>query len=69
MKKIYIVYELEEDTKDLNYKFEFDKLKDCAKWLDVDYSNINKYVVNDIEKINCKLKEDKYFIFKELLKK
>ena len=65
MKKYYVIYEIEEDTNDLQNKYDSSNLKKIAKWLDVDYSNISKYIVKDIDNINARLKDNKYFIFKE----
>lgn len=68
-KKYFIVYEVitDEDNNiiDIENKFDSDKLKDVAKWLDIDYSNINKYISKDIDNINSRLKDNKYFIIKD----
>lgn len=69
MKKYFIVYEIitDEDNNiiDIENKFDSDKLKDVAKWLDIDYTNINKYISKDINNINSRLKDNKYFIIKD----
>lgn len=69
MKKYFIVYEVitDEDNNiiDIENKFDSSKLKDVAKWLDIDYTNINKYISKDINNINSRLKDNKYFIIKD----
>lgn len=69
MKKYFIVYEIitDEDNNiiDIENKFDSSKLKDVAKWLDIDYTNINKYISKDINNINSRLKDNKYFIIKD----
>lgn len=69
MKKYFIVYEIITDNDnniiDIENKFDSDKLKDVAKWLDIDYTNINKYISKDIDNINSRLKDNKYFIIKD----
>lgn len=76
MKKYFIVYELIFDKNgniiDFENKYDSDKLKDIAKWLDIDYSNIYKYVStqayeSDIIDLVLKnrLKDNKYFILKD----
>lgn len=69
MRKYFIVYEVitDEDNNiiDIENKFDSDKLKDVAKWLDIDYTNINKYISKDINNINSRLKDNKYFIIKD----
>ena len=69
MRKYFIVYEIitDEDNNiiDLENKFDSDKLKEVAKWLGIDYTNINKYISKDIENINSRLKDNKYFILKD----
>lgn len=69
MKKYFIVYEVITDEEnniiDIENKFDSDKLKDVAKWLDIDYTNINKYISKDIDNINSRLKDNKYFIIKD----
>ena len=69
MKKYFIVYEIVTDEEnniiDIENKFDSDKLKDVAKWLDIDYTNINKYISKDINNINSRLKDNKYFIIKD----
>ena len=63
----YIIYKVEQDTKDITNCFDSESLKDIAKWLDIDYSNISKYIskTTEQEKINARLKDNKYFIYKE----
>ena len=69
MKKYFIVYEIVTDNGgniiDIENKFDSSKLKDVAKWLDIDYTNINKYISKDINNINSRLKDNKYFIIKD----
>lgn len=69
MRKYFIVYEIVTDDNnniiDLENKFDSSKLKDVAKWLDIDYTNINKYISKDIDNINARLKDNKYFILKD----
>lgn len=69
MKKYFIVYEVITDEEnniiDIENKFDSDKLKDVAKWLDIDYTNINKYISKNIDNINSRLKDNKYFIIKD----
>lgn len=69
MKKYFIVYEIITDNDnniiDIENKFDSSKLKDVAKWLDIDYTNINKYISKDIDNINSRLKDNKYFIIKD----
>lgn len=69
MKKYFIVYEVitndDDHIIDLENKFDSDKLKEVAIWLGVDYSNINKYINKDIDNINSRLKDNKYFILKD----
>jgi hypothetical protein len=69
MRKYFIVYEVITDEEnniiDIENKFDSDKLKDVAKWLDIDYTNINKYISKDINNINSRLKDNKYFIIKD----
>lgn len=69
MKKYFIVYEVITDEGnniiDIENKFDSDKLKDVAKWLDIDYTNISKYISKDIDNINSRLKDNKYFIIKD----
>ena len=68
-RKYFIVYEVitDEDNNiiDIENKFDSDKLKDVAKWLDIDYTNISKYISKDIDNINSRLKDNKYFIIKD----
>lgn len=69
MRKYFIVYEIVTDEEnniiDIENKFDSDKLKDVAKWLDIDYTNISKYISKDIDNINSRLKDNKYFIIKD----
>ena len=69
MRKYFIVYEVitDEDNNiiDIENKFDSSKLKDVAKWLDIDYTNISKYISKDINNINLNLKDNKYFIIKD----
>ena len=69
MRKYFIVYEVitDEDNNiiDIENKFDSSKLKDVAKWLDIDYTNISKYISKDINNINSRLKDNKYFIIKD----
>lgn len=69
MRKYFIVYEVitDEDNNiiDIENKFDSSKLKDVAKWLDIDYTNISKYISKDIDNINSRLKDNKYFIIKD----
>ena len=69
MRKYFIVYEVITDEEnniiDIENKFDSSKLKDVAKWLDIDYTNINKYISKDINNINSRLKDNKYFIIKD----
>jgi len=69
MRKYFIVYEIVTDENnniiDIENKFDSSKLKDVAKWLDIDYTNISKYISKDIDNINSRLKDNKYFIIKD----
>lgn len=68
MSKFYIVYEIVENEKgatDFENRFDTDNRKTLASWLEVTLSNLNKYTCKDLDNINCKLKDNKYFIFKD----
>lgn len=69
MHKYYIVYEIITDERgniiDFENKFDSSKLKDIASWLNIDYTNINKYVSKNTDDINTRLKDNKYFILKD----
>ena len=69
MKKYFIVYEVEKNEKgeiiDILNRYDSDSLKEVAKWLEIDYTNINKYINKDIDNINARLKDNKYFILKD----
>lgn len=71
-KAFFIVYAIKEN--DIINMYDSDKLKDCADWCGIDYTNINKYVIKsleDIEKIRKKeekqqyIEKNNYFIFKD----
>ena len=69
--KYFIVYEVEKDTNNniinIINLYDFNSLKDASNYLDIDYTNINKYISKstDYDKINARLKDNKYFIFKD----
>ena len=81
MKKYYIIYEVvrneEGQVLDIINKYDNENTSKIAEWLQVDYKNINKYTIKELKEItnedtnqtyldiNCKLKENKYFIFKD----
>lgn len=69
--KYFIVYEVEKDTNNniinIINLYDFNSLKDASNYLDIDYTNINKYIskTTEYDKINTRLKDNKYFIFKD----
>lgn len=68
--KFYIIYKYDKNTNDIINVYDFDKLKDASSYLNIDYTNINKYIIKSIDNIDeeikkVKLKEDKFFIYKE----
>lgn len=69
--KYFIVYEVEKDTDNniinIINLYDFNSLKDVSNYLDIDYSNINKYIskTTEYDKINTRLKDNKYFIYKD----
>jgi len=71
MKKYFIIYEVEKDTNNniinIINLYDFNSLKDASNYLDIDYTNINKYIskTTEYDKINARLKDNKYFIFKD----
>lgn len=62
MKKYYIVYKYNKNNNDIENVTEFTERNEVANWLQIRIDNLAKYVCKNIENINCKLKEDKYFI-------
>ena len=65
-KKYFIVYEINEKNNDLQYKKEYDNIKELKK----DYklnekTNISKYIATDCDNIKEKI-NNKYVIFKEI---
>lgn len=67
--KYYIIYELvkneEGDVIDIINKYDSDNLHTISNWLGITYNHTSDYTARDIENINCKLKDNKYFIFKD----
>ena len=67
--KYYIIYEVKKDMEgniiDIVNKYDSSNLQDIGNWLDMDYKNLSHYTAKDIDNINCKLKENKYFILKD----
>ena len=75
--KYFIVYEVVKNEKgeiiDLLNRYDNNSLKEVAKWCNIDYTNISKYVIDNIDNINCYIKEEtqkdikkaNYFIFKD----
>ena len=68
-KTFYIIYEVVRDeegqTIDILNKFDSDYASIICEWLGIATNHIGRYIAKDIEAINCKLRDDKYFIFKE----
>ena len=73
MKKYFIIYEVGNNEKgeivDIINTYDNDKLKDVAEWLNIDYSNVNKYIIDNLDDINKirhkQIKNNNYFIFKD----
>lgn len=73
MKKYFIIYEVVKNEKgeivDIINTYDNDKLKDVAEWLNIDYSNVNKYIIDNLDDINKirhkQIKNNNYFIFKD----
>lgn len=73
MKKYFIIYEVIKNERgeivDIINTYDNDKLKDVAEWLSIDYSNINKYIIDNLDDINKirhkQIKNNNYFIFKD----
>ena len=69
MTKYFIIYEVKRNKEgeviDITNKFDSDNLQTISEWLNLDYKNLSHYTVKDIDNINCRLKDNKYFIFKD----
>ena len=66
MKKYYTIYKINKENNDIENVAEFEERESAANWLSIRLDNFSKYVSKTIDNINCKLKEDKYFIMIEL---
>lgn len=68
-KTFFIVYEVVKDNngdiKDIRNLYDNDNREKIAEYLGIDYKNLSHYTAKDIDNINCKLKDNKYFIFKD----
>ena len=68
--KYFIIYEVvknnEGEVVDVVNKYDSSNSDDISNWLDIDKKNISHYTAKDIDNINCKLKENKYFILKDI---
>lgn len=69
MKKYYIIYKYNKNNNDIENINDFTSLKDASNFLQIDYTNVNKYIIKNIDMIkdnNKSLKDNKYFIYKEI---
>lgn len=66
MKKYYTIYEIDKQTNDITNTWESENRESVAEWLGIRIDNFSKYVAKNIDNINCKLKNDKYFIMIDL---
>ena len=68
--KYFIIYEVVKneggEIVDIVNKYDSTSTNDIANWLDIDKKNISHYTAQNIDNINCKLKENKYFILKDI---
>ena len=62
-KKFYIIYKFDKEKNDLININDFDKKKDACKFLNISELNATKYTCKNIDNINCKLKDNQYFIY------
>ena len=71
MKKetFYIIYQVvkneEGEIVDIRNCYDNTNREKVAEWLNIGTNNIVNYTAKDIDNINCRLKEEKYFIFKD----
>lgn len=69
MKKYYIIYEVVKNEKgdilDLRNCYDNENSQIVCEWLKISYNHLGDYTAKDIDKINCRLKDNKYFIFKD----
>lgn len=69
MKKFYIIYEVvkneEGEILDIINKYDNENTKIICDWLKINYNHLGDYTAKDIDNINCRLKDNKYFIFKD----
>lgn len=76
--KYFIIYEVVKNEEgaiiDIHNCYDDDNLKNVAKWLGIDYTNVSKYIIDsldDIDKIRIKqlnekyIEKNNYFIFKD----
>lgn len=61
-KKYYTIYKINKGTNDIENIAEFEEREKASKWLDIRLDNFSKYVAKNIDSINCKLKNDTYFV-------
>ena len=69
MTKYFIIYEVKRNNEgeviDITNKFDSDNLLSISEWLGITYKHTSDYTAKDIDNINCKLKDNKYFILKD----
>ena len=66
MKKYYTIYKIDKETNDIENVAEFEEREKASNWLSIRLDNFSKYVAKSIDNINCKLKDDRYFVMIEL---
>lgn len=62
MIKYYDVYEINKETNEIENVFGSENRQTIADYLNISISNFSKYIAKSIDNINCKIREDKYFI-------
>lgn len=60
--KYYVIYEINKETKEIEERWGNEERAKICDWLGVSAKHLTDYLVKDIDKITCKLREDKYFI-------
>ena len=60
--KYYSIYEINKETKEIEERWGSEERKEIANWLGIDYKNLHKYITKSLDNINCKLKDEMYFI-------
>ena len=66
MRKYYTIYKINKENNDIENIAEFTEREKASEWLQIRLDNFSKYVAKNIDLIQCKLKDDKYFVMIEL---